>query len=171
MDCSPPGCSVHGIFQARILQWVAIPFSRGSYWPRDWTQVSCIAGWFFTIWATREDYQITARILMQESLVSWGQSSRWIGFVVVVLFSHSVMSDSLRPHGLKHARLPCPSPYPGACSNPCPLNQWCHPTISSSVVPVSTTLNLSQHQGLFKSVSSLHQVAKVLELQLQHQSF
>ena len=94
MDCSPPGCSVHGIFQARILQWVAIPFSRGSYWPRDWTQVSCIAGGFFTIWATREDYQITARILMQESLVSWGQSSRWIGFVVVVLFSHSVMSDS-----------------------------------------------------------------------------
>ena len=54
-DCSPPGSSVHGILQARILAWVAIPFSRGSSQPRDWTQVSCIAGRFFTIWTTRED--------------------------------------------------------------------------------------------------------------------
>ena len=51
MDCSPPGSSVHGIFQARILEWVVIPFSRGSSWLKDWTQVSCIAGQFFTIWA------------------------------------------------------------------------------------------------------------------------
>ena len=48
-----------------------------------------------------------------------------------VQFSRSVMSDSLRPHGLQHARLPCPSPTPGAYSNSCPLCQWCHPTISS----------------------------------------
>ena len=53
-------------------------------------------------------------------------------------FSRSVMSDSLWPHGLQHARLPCPSPTPGACSNSCPLSQWCHPTISSSVVPFSS---------------------------------
>ena len=53
MDCSPPGSSVCGIFQARILEWAAMPSSRGS-WRRDWTQVSCIAGIFFTIWATRE---------------------------------------------------------------------------------------------------------------------
>ena len=53
MDCSLPGSSVHGILQARILEWVAIPFFRGSSQPRDWTQVSCIAGGFFTIWATR----------------------------------------------------------------------------------------------------------------------
>ena len=46
-----------------------------------------------------------------------------------VQFSHSVVSDSLRPHGLQHTRLPCPSPTPGACSNPCPSSQWCHPTI------------------------------------------
>ena len=52
MDCSPPGSSVHGIFQARILEWVVIPFSRFSQ-PRNQTQVSCIAGRFFTIWATR----------------------------------------------------------------------------------------------------------------------
>ena len=54
MDCSPPGSSVHGILQARILEWVAIPFSRGSSKPRDRTQVSCIAGRFFTSLATRE---------------------------------------------------------------------------------------------------------------------
>ena len=54
MDCSLPGFSVHGIFQARVLEWVAISFSRGSSWPRDWTQVSCIAGRRFTLWATRE---------------------------------------------------------------------------------------------------------------------
>ena len=49
MDCSPPGSSVHGIFQERVLEWVAIPFPRESSWPRDWTPVSCIAGRFFTI--------------------------------------------------------------------------------------------------------------------------
>ena len=54
MDCSPPVSSVLGILQARILEWVAISFSRGSSWPRDWTLVSCIAGRFFTVWATRE---------------------------------------------------------------------------------------------------------------------
>ena len=52
-ESSLPGSSVHGIFQLRILEWVAIPFSRGSSWPRDRTRVSCIAGRFFTVWATR----------------------------------------------------------------------------------------------------------------------
>ena len=66
---------------------------------------------------------------------------------------------------------PCPSPTPGVDSNSCPLSWWCHSTISSSVVPSPPALNLSQHQGLFKWVSSSHQVAKVLEFQLQHQSF
>ena len=56
MDCSPPGSLVHGIFQAWIWGRVAISFSRGSSWPRDWTQVSCIVGRRFTIWATRELY-------------------------------------------------------------------------------------------------------------------
>ena len=53
----------------------------------------------------------------------------------LLLFSHSVVSDFLWPHGLQHARLPCPSPSPRLCSNSCPLSQWCHPTISSSVIP------------------------------------
>ena len=54
MDYSLPASSVHGILQARILEWVATPYSRGSSWPRDWTWVSSIAGRFFTMWATRE---------------------------------------------------------------------------------------------------------------------
>ena len=54
------------------------------------------------------------------------------------VFVHSVVSDSLWPHGLQHVRPPCPSPSPRACSNSCPLSQWCHLTISSSVVPFSS---------------------------------
>ena len=54
VDCSPPGPFIHGVLQARIPEWVAIPLFRGYSQPRDWTQVCCIAGRFFTIWATRE---------------------------------------------------------------------------------------------------------------------
>ena len=57
-----------------------------------------------------------------------------------VQFSRSVVSDSLQPHGLQHARPPCPSPTPGVYSNTCPLSRWCHPTISSSVIPFSSCL-------------------------------
>jgi len=65
------------------------------------------------------------------------------------------MSNSLRPQGLQHCRLPCPSPTPGSCSNSCPPSQWCHPTISSSVVPSPPSFNLSQHQ-VFSNESVLH---------------
>ena len=67
-----------------------------------------------------------------------------------LLFTHSVMSNSLWPHGLQHTRLPCPSPSPGACSNSCPLSQWCHPTISSSVVPFSSCLQSFPASGSFQ---------------------
>ena len=87
---------------------------------------------------------------------------------LLLLFSHSVLSYTLWPHGLQHARLPCPSPSPGACSNSCPLSQWCQPTIWSSVIPFSSAFKLSQHQSLFQWVGSLHQVAKVLQLRPQH---
>ena len=59
------------------------------------------------------------------------------------------MSDSLRPHGLQHARLPCPLPTPRACSNSCPSSQWCHPIISSSVVPFSSCLQSFPASGSF----------------------
>ena len=85
-----------------------------------------------------------------------------------VQFSRSVMSDCLRPHGLQHTRPPCPSPIPRVYSDSCPLSRWCQSTISSSVVPSPPGFSLSQQQSLFKWVSSLHKVAKVLEFQLQH---
>ena len=59
------------------------------------------------------------------------------------------MSDSLHPHGLKHTRLPRPSPTPGACSDSCPLSQWCHPTISSSVISFSFHLQSFPASGSF----------------------
>ena len=101
----------------RILEQVAFPFSRGSSQPRDRTQVSCIAGGFLTSWATREAQEYWSGSVSQSS--------------------HSVVSDSLWPHEV-HTRPPCPSPTPGVHSNSCPSSRWCHPAISSSVVPFSS---------------------------------
>ena len=81
------------------------------------------------------------------------------------------MSVSLRSHGLQQAKLACSSLSPGAHSNSCPLCQWCHSTISSSVTPLSYLQSFPTLGFFLHWVSSLHQVAKVLELQLQHQSF
>ena len=67
----------------------------------------------------------------------------------MLLFSHQVVSESLWPHGLKHARPPCPSPAPGVHSNSCPLSPWWHPTISSSVVPFSSCLQSFPASGSF----------------------
>ena len=72
-------------------------------------------------------------------------------FLIRIKFSRSVMSDSLWPDGLQHARLPCPSPTPGVCSNSCPSSWWCHPTISSTVIPFSSCL-----QSFPASESVLH---------------
>ena len=84
----------------------------------------------------------------------------------LVQFSHSVMPNSLWLHEPQHARPPCPSPIPGVYPNSCPLTWWCHLTILSSVVPFSSCLQFSQHQGLFQWVSIPHQVAKILDFQL-----
>ena len=75
-DCSPPGSSVHGILRARILEWVAISFSRGSSQPRNQTQVSCMAGRFFTIWATREakNTGVACHFLVQVSFRTQGMN-------------------------------------------------------------------------------------------------
>ena len=142
-DCSPPGFSIHGILQARILEWIAIPFSRESSWPRDWTQVFCIASRFFAVWATRE----------AQSVKSWTSKpnlydisfSYWVTlhhssivFSSVHQFSRSVVSNSVRPHESQHARPPCPSPTPGVHPNSCASSWWCHPAISSSVIPFSS---------------------------------
>ena len=79
------------------------------------------------------------------SLGSWQCS-----LLLILQFSHSLMSDSLRLHGLQHARPPCPSPAPGVYSNSCPLNWWCYPTISSSVSPFSSCLLSFPASGSFQ---------------------
>ena len=88
-----------------------------------------------------------------------------------VQFSLSVVSDYLQSHEPQHARTPCPSPTAGVYPNPRPLSRWCHPNISCSVVPFSSCLRSFPASGSFKWVSPSHQVAKVLEFQLQDQSF
>ena len=93
-------------------------------------------------------------------------TSSWSLDVIVQSLSHIQL---FWPHGLQHARFPCPSLSPGIYTNSCPLSQWCHPTISSSVAPSPPNLNLSEHQSLFQWIGSSHQVAKALEL--QHQCF
>jgi len=180
MDYNPPGSSAHGILQARILVWVAMPFSRGSSQPRDWTQVSCIGHGFFTHWTTWEaqfDIHIQYDMITMISVVTNCHHTKLLQncqlyslcctlhpgdlfytwkFVQLFLhplvtwwfldlpndlphqFSRSVMPDSLWPHGVQHTRLPCPSPTPGAYSSSCPLSQWCHLAVSSSVVPFSS---------------------------------
>ena len=133
MDCSLLGSSVHGISQARILEWVAISFSRGSSWFRDQTHVSCIAGRFFTIlyhWGTKPPFFSILFFIVQFSSVQ---------------FSRSVMCD---PKDCS-TRLSCPSPATGACSNPHPSSRWCHQTISSSVVHFSSCLQSSPPSGSF----------------------
>ena len=120
MDCSPPGSSVHGVFQARILEWVAISSSRRSSPLRDQTCISSVsftAGRFFTAEPLGKFVYI---------------------HIYMVQFSHSVVSNPLQPHESQHSRLPCPSPTPGVYPNPCPSTRWCRPAISSSVVPFSS---------------------------------
>ena len=88
-----------------------------------------------------------------------------------VQFSRSVVSNSLWPHELQHTRPLCPSPTPGAHPNSCPSSQWCHPTISSSVVPFFSRPQSFPASGSFQWVGASYQVAKVLEFHLPHQSF
>ena len=90
---------------------------------------------------------------------------------ISVQFSCSVTSNSLRHHGLQHIWFPCPTPTLGTCSNSGPMCRWCHSTLSFSVIPSPPAFNLVHRQGLYQWVSPLHQVAKVLEFQLQHPYF
>ena len=104
--------------------------------------------------------------LPMSQLFAWGGQS------IGVQFSCPVMSNSLWPHGLEHTMPPCPSPSPEICLSSCPLHWWCHPAISSSdALPSFSALIVSQNQGLFQWISSLYQTNRVLEFQLQHQSF
>ena len=101
--------------------------------------------------------EITLETSRGENPALWNESE---SSQLLMLFSHSVMSDSSRPCGLQHTRLLCSSPSPGACSNSCPLSQWCHTTISFSVAPFFSCLQSFSASGLFSN-----------EWAFQHQSF
>ena len=83
VDCSPPGSSVHGILQARILEWVAVSFSRGSSWPRGWTQVSCSAGRHVNLWATRGDVYLLLIAYQVPDISLWLSENYFIWYIIV----------------------------------------------------------------------------------------
>ena len=92
-----PGSSLHGIIQVRILGWgIAVPFSRGSSWPKDWTWVSCIVGRFFTVWATREApviksfCDLTRKVLRNN--VKWREGAIWFGMKNNLLWRNGLFS-------------------------------------------------------------------------------
>ena len=154
----------------RILESVAYLFSRGTPHDKNWTGISYIAGRFFTNWATMEA-NIEAKEPPNSQNALWEeeknqrthtyQFKKWLPNYSIQIecigietfssaqFSHSVLSNSLQPHGLHHARLPCPSPTPRACTNSGSLSRWCHPTISSSVIPFSSHLQSFAASGSF----------------------
>ena len=97
-------------------------------WVQWWRALHSLSPtWNMWPWVTRKPYQFSS-----------------------VQFSHSVVSDSLQPHGLQHTRPPCPSPTPRVYSNSCPLSRWCHPTTSFSVVPFSSCLQSCPESGSFQ---------------------
>ena len=167
MDCSSPGSSVHGILQARILEWAAIPFSR----------------WIFLTHGLNPGLlhcrQFLYHLSHQGSLVCYlltytdcpCASNMYLPGKVVVVVVQSISCVWLFwPHGLQRARLPCPSPSTGVCSNSCPLSWWCHPIIPSFVIlfclqsfPASGSFAMSQ---LFAS-GGLSIGASALQMNIQ----
>jgi len=139
IDGSPPGSPVPGILQARTLEWVAISFSNAWKWKVKVKSHSCVQ-LFATPWTIA--YQAPPSM-------GFSRQEYWSGVPLPSPFSRSVVSNCLQPHGLQDARLPCPSPPPGACSDSCPSNRWCHPSISSSLVPFSSCLQSFPASGSF----------------------
>ena len=105
-------------------------------------------------------------VLTQELVLSKGMLAKYS-----VQFSRSVVSDYLLPHGLQHTRPPCLSPTPIVYSNSCPLSRWCHPTISSSVIPFSSCLQSFPDSGSFPMSQVFESGSQTMEFWLQHQSF
>ena len=141
MDCSLPGSSVHGIFQAKILKWVAIPFSRGYSQPRNRTWVSCIAGWFFPTRAARISSVQFSSVTQSCPTLCDPMNHSMPGLPV-----HHHLPELTQTHVHQGHDAIQPS----------------HP-LSSTSPPAP---NPSQHQSLFQWVSSSNEVSKVLEFQL-----
>ena len=192
MDCSPPSSSVHGILRARILKWLAISFSRWSSRPRDPTWIFYIESRFCTIWATREalaPVAVSFHFIFREPWNGLEQYMYQINFNDTLYLKLGLYPQSI-PHlpfssvqSLSHVWL-FVTPWTAARQASLSItNSWSLVKLMSHRVgdviqpshplsfPSPPALNLAQHQGPFKWVSSLHQVAKILEFQLQHQSF
>ena len=124
------------------------PWVGKTPWRRDWlpTQYSCLES-SMDRRAWRARVHAVAKRQIQLTFTEWPNAVLWIS---LVQFSHLVVSDSLRPHEPQHARPPCPSPTPRVYSNPCPLSRWCHPVISSSVIPFSSHLQSFPASGSFQ---------------------
>ena len=160
-------------------QWLDLPIAQSGWGGAHFAIVlgdCCVSGMALNPGEMRNIINLTNLLsswgdwrLLQSWEQLWVMPWKWFtpsvvmaqfgGLLILIQFSRSIVSDSLRPHGLQHARLPCPSPTPRAYSNSHPLNRWCiqpsHPLSS----PSPPTFNLSQHQGLFQWVSS-HLVSK-----------
>ena len=129
--------AVYGVAQSRTrLKWLSSSSSSSNMmcvcrmW---WESGTCKAKWKITKMRIKNIYNVI--IILSEINLKTG---RWLTQFSSVQFSRSVMSDSLWPHESQHARPPCPSPTPGVYSDSRPLGQWCHPAISSSVIPFSS---------------------------------
>ena len=168
MDWGSPGSSVHRILQGRILDWVAISFSRRSSQPRDWTQVSSIAGWLFTVWATREALIFTAAAAAKSlqscptlcdtidgsppgsPSLGFSRQEHWSGLPFPSpmhesekwKWSRSVVSDRQRPHGLQPSRLLHPWDPPGKSTG-----VGCHCLLCLSLL--ATYLHETLYQAFF----------------------
>ena len=134
----PMDDTVYGILQTRIMEWVALPFSRGSSQPRDRTQVSCIVGGFFTSWAKRE-----ALILLnyRHTPICGDHFSRSVQSLSVQIFATPLITARQASLSITNSR---------SISNSSPLSRWCHPTIASSVIPFSSHLQSFPASGSFQ---------------------
>ena len=139
--------SVHSIFQARILQCVAIFSSKESFWLRARTCISCTGRWILYCWVTWADPPLHVIPGSEENRLN---SVKNHNKYPTLQFNCSVVSNSLQPHGLLHTMPPCLSPTPGVYSNSCPSNWWCHPTISPSVISYSSCLQSFPALGSFQ---------------------
>ena len=153
MDCSLPDSSVHGILQARVLEWVATPSSRGSSQPRDRTCGSCTAGRFFTCWTTWEAHPITYVCLFHMSSVQFSSVTQScptlcdpMNHSMPGLPVHHHLQEFTQTH-VHRVRDAIQPSHPGSSSSPPAPNPF-------------------QHQSLFQWVNSSHEVAKVPEFQL-----
>ena len=131
---------------------------RWSLWTNElWPQDTCIQDGFL---------KYRSHILRINEELPKVETDRHKWYASSVQFSRSVVSDSLQSHESQHSRPPSPAPTPGVHSNSCPSSRWCHPAISSSVIPFSSCPQSLPASESFQWVNPSHEVAKVLEFQL-----